>query len=103
VREVGEGSEEEGALRNKRNVLRPDTTVEPVGKGSEVYVREMPQCCLRSLKQVAGRETEEKRLLSLECEVCGRDWRVTSSLDERILGRFVMHGGPRIGGSHPAA
>jgi hypothetical protein len=44
----------------------------------------------------------ERRLLELGCS-CGRSWRVTSSLDGRILDRFVTHGGPRAGGSYPAA
>lgn len=91
-------------MKKKREALRPDTTVVPVGKdGSEVYLRGMPACCLRSLKEAAVRKTDGKRLLSLECAVCGSEWRITSSLDERILGRFVTHGGPRVGGSHPAA
>lgn len=85
---------------SRREALRPDTTVVPVEPGgAEVYVRGMPACCLRSLKEAAVRETDGKRLLSLGCSVCGRGWRVTSSLDERILGRFVTHGGPRVGES----
>ncbi len=47
-------------------------------------------------------EAEERRRLELGCS-CGRSWRVTSSLDSRILERFVTHGGPRVGGSYPAA
>ena len=87
----------------KRSALRPDTTLTPVEEPeAEVYVWSLPGCCLRSLKEAALAEAEEKRQLELECS-CGRTWRVTSSLDERILGRFVTHGGPRVGGSHPAA
>jgi len=88
---------------NKRSALRPDTTLTPVEEPeAEVYVWSLPGCCLRSLKEAALAEAGEKRQLELECS-CGRIWRVTSSLDERILGRFVTHGGPRVGGSHPAA
>lgn len=92
-------------MRRKREALRPDTTVVSTGpRSSEVYVRAMPSCCLRGLKRLAAAgETDGKRLLSLECAACGLEWRVTSSLDERILGRFVTHGGPRVGGSYPAA
>lgn len=84
--------------------LRPDTTVSPVeSPDEESYVRELPACCLRALKMsFAGREEPDRRLLSFECE-CGRSWRVTSSLDGRVLERFVVHGGPRAGGSSPAA
>jgi hypothetical protein len=86
-----------------RSALRPDTTLAPAGEPErEVYVRSLPACCLLSLKQVSVAEPAERRLLALKCS-CGRSWRVTSSLDERILGRFVTHGGPRAGGSHPAA
>jgi hypothetical protein len=45
---------------------------------------------------------DERRRLELDCS-CGRSWRITSSLDDRILERFVTHGGPRVGGSYPAA
>lgn len=84
--------------------LRPDTTVSPVeSPDEESYVRELPACCLRALKMsFAGREEPDRRLLSFECE-CGQSWRVTSSLDGRVLERFVVHGGPRTGGSSPAA
>ncbi len=89
-------------MRRKR-ALRPDTTLAPADEPEvEVYVWSLPTCCLRSLKEAALAEAEEKRHLELGCS-CGRTWRVTSSLDERILGRFVTHGGPRVGGSHPAA
>ena len=87
----------------KRSALRPDTTLAPVEKPEdEVYAWALPTCCLRSLKETALAEVGERRRLELGCS-CGKTWRVTSSLDERILGRFVTHGGPRVGGSHPAA
>jgi hypothetical protein len=87
----------------KKSALRPDTTLAPTGEPEkEIYAWTLPACCLRSFKEAALAETGEKRLLELECS-CGRSWRVTSSLDERILSRFVTHGGPRVGGSHPAA
>ena len=89
-------------MRRKR-ALRPDTTLAPADEPEvELYVWSLPTCCLRSLKEAALAEAEEKRHLELGCS-CGRTWRVTSSLDQRILGRFVTHGGPRVGGSHPAA
>src|SRR5215218_8094853 len=62
----------------------------------------VPTCCLRSLKETAMSEVGERRRLELDCS-CGRSWRITSSLDARILERFVTHGGPRAGGSYPAA
>ena len=87
----------------KRSALRADTTLAPAGEPEqEIYVRSLPSCCLRSFKQAAMAEAEERRRLELECS-CGRSWRVTSSLDERVLDRFVTHGGPRAGGSYPAA
>ena len=87
----------------KRSVLRPDTTLAPADEPeAEVYVWSLSTCCLRSLKEAALAEVGERRRLELRCS-CGRTWRVTSSLDERILSRFVTHGGPRVGGSHPAA
>lgn len=88
----------------RRTALRPDTTVAPAERPeAEVYVRELPVCCLRSLKQAALAEPgEDKRLLQLDC-ACGRSWRITSSLDQRVLERFVTHGGPRAGGTYPAA
>jgi hypothetical protein len=90
-------------MMKKRSALRPDTTLAPADEPeAEVYVWSLPACCLRSLKEAALTEAGEKRRLLLGCS-CGRTWRVTSSLDERILGRFVTHGGPRVGGSHPAA
>ena len=48
------------------------------------------------------RRAENALSLELDCS-CGRSWRITSSLDNRILERFVTHGGPRAGGSYPAA
>lgn len=90
-----------------RRRLRADTTLSPVeSPAEESYVRELPVCCLRSFKvAVSGEEEPERRLLSFDCG-CGRSWRVTSSLDSRVLERFVVHGGPRVcgsGGSPPAA
>jgi hypothetical protein len=89
--------------RKRRSALRPDTALVPVGEPErEIYVWSLPTCCLRSLKETAMSEVEERRRLELACS-CGRSWRITSSLDPRILERFVTHGGPRIGGSYPAA
>jgi len=89
--------------RRGRSALRPDTALVPVGEPErEIYVWSLPACCLRSLKEAALSESGERRRLELAC-ACGRGWRVTSSLDERILNRFVTHGGPRVGGSYPAA
>ena len=87
----------------KKSALRPDTTLAPVGEPEkEIYVWSLPACCLRSFKEAALTQAGERRRLELGCS-CGRTWRVTSSLDERILDRFVTHGGSRVGGSHPAA
>ena len=87
----------------KKGALRPDTTLAPVEEPErEIYVWSLPACCLRSFKEAALADAGERRRLELGCS-CGRSWRVTSSLDERILGRFVTHGGPRVGGSYPAA
>jgi hypothetical protein len=87
----------------KKSALRPDTTLAPSGEPeAEVYVWALPACCLRSFKEAALAEAGERRRLEFGCS-CGRSWLVTSSLDERILDRFVTHGGPRVGGSHPAA
>ena len=89
--------------RKKRSALRPDTALVPAGKPEqEIYIWSLPGCCLRSLKEAAMSEAAERRHLELECS-CGRSWRITSSLDNRILERFVTHGGPRAGGSYPAA
>ena len=86
----------------KRKALRADTTLAPVGKPEdEVYVHRLPMCCLRSFKEAVVKG-DDRRLLELRCS-CGQGWHITSSLDERVLGRFVTHGGPRAGGSHPAA
>lgn len=88
----------------KRAALRSDTTVMEAGpKGREMYVRGMPSCCLGALKEAVVRDADGRRFLSLECAECGREWRITSSLDERILERFATHGGPRVGGGYPAA
>ena len=90
-------------MKTKKSALRPDTTLAPVGEPeNEIYVWSLPTCCLRSFRKAALAEAGDRRLLELGCS-CGRDWRVTSSLDERILSRFVTHGGPRVGGSYPAA
>ncbi len=92
-----------GKSKKKTETLRPDTTLAPVGKPeAEVYVRGLPGCCLRSFKEAAVKIGGERRLLELRCP-CGRAWNVTSSLDDRVLERFVTHGGPRVGGSYPAA
>jgi hypothetical protein len=89
-------------VAGKKKVLRPDTTLTPVGKPEkEVYVRELPVCCICSFKE-AILEADDRRLLELQCS-CGRSWHVTSSLDSRVLARFVLHGGPRVGGTYPAA
>jgi hypothetical protein len=86
----------------KRKTLRADTTLAPVGKSEdEVYVHGLPTCCLRSFKEAVVKGGD-RRLLELRCS-CGQGWHITSSLDDCVLGRFVTHGGPRVGGSHPAA
>lgn len=89
----------------RRKALRPDTTLAPAGKPEEeIYVGSLPVCCLRSLKLAALAEPENRRSLTLDCSSCGRSWWITSSLDERLLKRFVTHGGPRVtGGTYPAA
>jgi hypothetical protein len=92
-----------GKTRKKKDALRPDTTLAPVGEpDAEIYVWGLPVCCLRSFKQTLVEGIPGRRLLELGCS-CGRDWCVTSSLDDRVLGRFVTHGGPRVGGTYPAA
>jgi hypothetical protein len=89
--------------RKDHSALRPDTALVPAGEPEkEIYVWALPTCCLRSFKEAALAGAGERRRLELGCE-CGRSWRVTSSLDERVLNRFVTHGGPRVGGSYPAA
>jgi hypothetical protein len=86
----------------KQESLRPDTTLAPTGEPeAEVYVRELPVCCLRSFREAVAKASDS-RLLELRCS-CGRGWHVTSSLDDVVLRRFVTHGGPRVGGSYPAA
>ena len=88
----------------KKSALRPDTTLAPAGEPEEeIYAWSLPACCLRSLKEAVLADAGERRHLELGCSSCGRRWWVTSSLDERILSRFVTHGGPQVGGSHPAA
>jgi len=88
--------------RKKRESLRADTTLAPIGEPEgEMYVRELPDCCLAAFKE-AVMKGGNRRLLDLRCP-CGRGWYVTSSLDDRVLERFVTHGGPRVGGSYPAA
>ena len=97
------GEAKRKARKRRRSALRPDTALVPVGElEHEIYVWSLPTCCLRSLKEMAMSEVGERRLLELDCS-CGRSWRITSSLDDRILERFVTHGGPRVGGSYPAA
>ena len=89
--------------RKKRSALRPDTAlVSAAQPDQEIYIWSLPASCLRSLKETAMSEVGERRRLQLDCS-CGRNWRITSSLDDRILERFVTHGGPRAGGSYPAA
>lgn len=85
----------------KKSALRADTTLTPEGEPEkEIYVRELPLCCLNSLKVAVRKEPEEgRRLLALGCS-CGRRWIVTSSLDERVLERFVTHAGPRVRGAN---
>ena len=91
-----------GKKTRKKRALRPDTTLAPVGEpGDEVYVWGLPVCCLAAFKETVV-EGGDRRLLELRCS-CGRAWHVTSSLDDRVLERFVTHGGPRVGGSYPAA
>jgi hypothetical protein len=97
------GGEASRGGRRKWGALRPDTALVPADEPErEIYVWSLPTCCLRSLKEKAMLEAAERRRLDLDC-ACGRSWRITSSLDNRILERFVTHGGPRVGGSYPAA
>jgi hypothetical protein len=89
-------------VAEKKKALRPDTTLAPVREPeNEVYVRELPVCCICSFKE-AILEADDRRVLELRCS-CGRSWHVTSSLDSEVLARFVTHGGPRVGGTYPAA
>lgn len=84
----------------KRSSLRPDTTFAPADEPwKEIYIRELPVCCLRAFKEtVVAESAEDRRRLTLDCE-CGKNWLVTSSLDERVLDRFVTHAGPKAGGA----
>ena len=84
----------------KRSSLRPDTAFAPVDESrKEIYIRELPACCLHSLREAVIAEAPEgRRCLTLDCE-CGRNWLVTSSLDKRVLDRFVTHAGPQAGGA----
>ena len=92
-----------GKSSKKTETLRPDTTLAPAGEPeAEVYVRGLPGCCLRSFKEAVVKLGGERRLLEVQCS-CERVWQVTSSLDDRVLERFVTHGGPRVGGTYPAA
>lgn len=87
----------------KKGALRADTTLAPAGEVErEVYVQAIPACCLRSFKAAALADVGERRRLGLDCS-CGRSWWITSSLDERVLERFVTHGGPRVGNGPSAA
>lgn len=90
-------------IRKKKESLRPDTTLAPVEEPeAEVYVWGLPVCCLAALKDAVV-SVDDRQLSELRCR-CGRGWYVTSSLDERVLGRFATYGGPRVsGGSYPAA
>jgi hypothetical protein len=91
-----------GKIRKIKEALRPDTTLVQVGEPeAEIYVGALPLCCLRSFKGAVV-EGGDRRLLELQCS-CERNWHVTSSLDELVLTRFVTHGGPRVGGTYPAA
>lgn len=89
----------------KKEALRPDTTLAPVGEPeAEVYVQELPACCLASLKEAVVARFGGERLVDLPCPSCGRGWRVANSLDVKVLRRFVAHGGLRVtGGTYPAA
>ena len=84
----------------KKSVLRADTTLAPEGEPEkEVYIRGLPLCCLGSLKTTLGRKPEDgRRILSFGCS-CEKRWVVTSSLDTRVLGRFVTHAGPKVRGT----
>ncbi|HEX2742300.1 MAG TPA: hypothetical protein VHM69_17805 [Rubrobacter sp.] len=84
----------------KKGALRADTTLAPAGEVErEIYVQALPNCCLRAFKTAALANAGDRRRLSLECG-CGRNWWITSSLDGRVLERFVTHGGPRVGSGH---
>ena len=84
----------------KKSMLRADTTLAPeADPEKEIYIRELPLCCLNSLKETVMRHPEERRRLSLGCS-CGKSWIVTSSLDGRVLERFVTHAGPKVRGAN---
>ncbi|MDQ4063563.1 MAG: hypothetical protein M3122_06685 [Actinomycetota bacterium] len=89
----------------KKGTLRPDTTLAPVEEPeAEVYVRGLPGCCLRSFKEAVVARGDYERLAELRCSSCGRGWKVTSSLDERVVERFDTHGRTRAtDGTYPAA
>lgn len=92
-------------MKTRKRSLRADTTLALIEEPeTEVYVWGMPVCCLTAFKEaVVGGVGDDRRLPELRCR-CGRGWNVTSSLDDRVLERFVTHGGPRVsGGSYPAA
>jgi hypothetical protein len=94
-----------GKTGGNKKSLRPDTTLAPIGElGAEVYVRGLPACCLAAFKEAVVRGIDDEQLLlELRCQ-CGQGWHVTSSLDNRVLGRFVTHGEPRVAGdTYPAA
>ncbi len=100
----GRVGEEYGMSENRRKrSLRPDTAVAPVGAPDEErYVTAIPACCLRTLKEEALVGSVDRRRLALACD-CGREWWITSTLDEAVARRFVTHGGPRVGDGHSAA
>ena len=83
----------------RRSALRADTTVVPAGESAERSLRPRASDLLspdRSRRRRSA-EVDGNRSLDLECS-CGKRWWITSSLDDRILERFVTHGGPRVGG-----
>jgi len=92
--------------RSNRGALRADTTVAPVGDPRrEIYVRELPKCCLRALKAAVlsgPAERDGVREQAFDCE-CGKSWLVASSLDERVLERFVASGRRDGFGGGPSA
>ena len=93
------GRREKGGSMKKKSALRADTTLAPEGEPEkEIYIRGLPLCCLNSLKTTLGEKPDNsRRLLSFGCS-CGERWVVTSSLDGRVLGRFVTHAGPKVRG-----
>ena len=86
--------------KKSKSSLRPDTAFVPAGEPwREIYIRELPVCCLRSFKAAVMAEAPGgRRRLALDCG-CGRSWLVTSSLDGQVLDRFVTHAGPQAGGA----